>query len=104
LTWIAVDTIKPASRCSDAGAAFSGPASPSGSDKYSTDSRRSKTRPTIYLLPECDSEEKTVERLREVIRDMFEEQLDAWYRVPSVWPTERDLTTFGDGLNAVFIR
>jgi hypothetical protein len=46
------------------------------------------------LLPECDGEDETVERLREVISDIFEEQLDAWYRVPSVWPTERDLTTF----------
>jgi hypothetical protein len=30
----------------------------------------------------------------EIAGDIFEEHLDGWYRVPAVWPTERDLTTF----------
>jgi hypothetical protein len=30
----------------------------------------------------------------ESVRDIFEEQLDGWYRVPGVWPTKRDLPTF----------
>ena len=50
-----------------------------------------RRQPTIYLLPECDSEEQALEFLREISSEIFEEQLNGWYRVPSVWPTERDL-------------
>jgi len=38
--------------------------------------------PTIYLLPEWETNE------------IFEEQLDGWYRVPTVWPAARDLRAF----------
>ncbi len=50
--------------------------------------------PTIYLVPECDSEDQAIESLGESVSDIFEEHLDGWYRVPTVWPTKRDLTTF----------
>ena len=50
--------------------------------------------PTIYLLPECEGKEEAIECLREVCTEIFEEQLDGWYRVPSAWPTERDLHAF----------
>ena len=50
--------------------------------------------PTIYLLPEWESNEEALEHLREVSNSIFEEQLNGWYRVPSVWPSERDLNTF----------
>jgi hypothetical protein len=50
--------------------------------------------PTIYLVAECDSQEQAIEYLEESVRDIFEEQLDAWYRVPAVWPAKRDLMTF----------
>ena len=50
-----------------------------------------RLEPTIYLLPECNSKEEALERLRKVSEDIFEEQLDGWYRVPSAWPTERGL-------------
>ena len=50
--------------------------------------------PTIYLVAECDSREQAIEHLGESIRDIFEEQLDGWYRVPAVWPAKRDSTTF----------
>jgi hypothetical protein len=53
-----------------------------------------RREPTIYLLPPCESKEEALESLREVSRDIFEEQLNGWYRVPSVWPAERDLTVF----------
>jgi hypothetical protein len=54
-----------------------------------------RREPTIYLLPECDSEEEVLVHKREVCGEIFEEQLNGWYRVPSVWPTERDLAAFG---------
>jgi hypothetical protein len=35
-----------------------------------------RRQPTIYLLPECDSEEQALEFLREISREIFEEQRD----------------------------
>lgn len=29
-----------------------------------------------------------------VLRRIFEEQLDSWYRVPSLWPKRRNLPAF----------
>jgi hypothetical protein len=50
--------------------------------------------PTIYLVAECDSQEQAMEYLGESVREIFEEQLNGWYRVPAVWPAKRDVTTF----------
>src|SRR3954452_18018334 len=49
--------------------------------------------PTIYLLQEWESEE-ALQHLAEVSIEIFEEQLNGWYRVPSVWPAARDLRAF----------
>ena len=54
-----------------------------------------RREPTVYLLPQCESEEEARQCLQEVCRQIFEEQLDGWYRVPSSWPTRRDLNAFG---------
>ena len=35
--------------------------------------------PTIYLIPECDTDEDVAEVLRELCEDIFEEQLAGWY-------------------------
>ncbi|MFN3326344.1 MAG: hypothetical protein ACK5AZ_22840 [Bryobacteraceae bacterium] len=53
-----------------------------------------RLEPTIYLLPEWDTEEEALQHLAEVSNDIFEEQLNGWYRVPSVWPASRDLNAF----------
>src|SRR6476661_4173010 len=50
--------------------------------------------PTIYLVAECEGQEQAMEFLGESVRDIFEEQLNGWYRVPAVWPVRRDSTTF----------
>ena len=39
-------------------------------------------------------EEQALKFLREISSEIFEEQLNGWYRVASVWSSERDLTTF----------
>jgi len=49
---------------------------------------------TIYLLPEYDTEEEARGYLREYCSEIFEEQLDGWYRVPSSWPVDRTFDTF----------
>jgi hypothetical protein len=50
-----------------------------------------RLEPTIYLLPEWDTEDEALQLLAEVSNEIFEEQLNGWHRVPSVWPGERDL-------------
>jgi hypothetical protein len=50
--------------------------------------------PTIYLVAECDSQDEAMKYLGQSVSEIFEEQLEGWYRVPEVWPAKRDLTTF----------
>ncbi len=50
--------------------------------------------PTIYLLPEWESNEEKLEHLRELSNSIFEEQLNGWYRDREVWPSQRDLNAF----------
>jgi hypothetical protein len=50
--------------------------------------------PTIYLVAECNSQEQAIEHLADNVRNIFEEQLDGWYRVPAVWPAKRDAAKF----------
>jgi hypothetical protein len=52
--------------------------------------------PTIYLLPECESEEEAGVHLKIACDEIFEEQLDGWYRVLSLWPRRRDFEAFND--------
>ena len=53
-----------------------------------------RREPTIYLLPEWGTEEEALEHLAEVSSEIFEEQLNGWYRVPSVWPEDREVNEF----------
>ena len=53
-----------------------------------------RLEPTIYLLPEWDTEDEALQLLAEVSNEIFEEQLNGWHRLPSVWPGERDLKSF----------
>ena len=51
-------------------------------------------RAVIYLLPEYDTEEEAHGYLREYSSEIFEKQLDGWYRVPSARPFDRTFDTF----------
>ncbi len=53
-----------------------------------------RLEPTIYLLPEWETDEEALKYLAEVCDEIFEEQLNGWHRVPSVWPCERGLKSF----------
>jgi len=53
-----------------------------------------RRKPTIYLLPEWETYEGALDTLANVSNEIFEEQLDGWYRVPSVWPEDRGLKAF----------
>jgi hypothetical protein len=66
-------------------------ADPTSAELALEDLRR---EPTIYLLPEYDTEEEALGHLKKVCGEIFEEQLDGWYRVPSVWPVDRGFDAF----------
>jgi len=50
--------------------------------------------PAVYLIPECDTSEDLADVLRELCEEIFEEQLDGWYRVTSSWPQDRSYEVF----------
>ena len=50
--------------------------------------------PSVYLLPESDSAAESVECLRRYCGQIFDEQLEGWYRVPEEWPQKRDFKAF----------
>jgi hypothetical protein len=58
-----------------------------GADPTSNELRLEDLRrePTVYQLPECEKEGEVREYLAEVYGQIFEEQLDGRYRVPSSW-------------------
>ncbi len=53
-----------------------------------------REEPTIYLLPGYDTEAEARKHLRACCCEIFEEQLDGWYRVPSTWPVDRTFAAF----------
>jgi hypothetical protein len=53
-----------------------------------------RREPTVYLLPECENEKEVREHLERWSGQIFEEQLDGCYRLPSAWPNRRDLEAF----------
>jgi len=53
-----------------------------------------RRQPTIYVLPECENEGEAREYLEEMCGEIFEEQLNGWYRVPASRPSRRDLDAF----------
>ena len=45
--------------------------------------------PTIYLIPECDTPADVAECLRDVFDEIFQNQLDGWYRVRETWQIDK---------------
>ena len=49
---------------------------------------------TIYLIPECDTDEEADDVLHELCEEIFEEQLAGWYEDTSTWPRNRSYEVF----------
>jgi hypothetical protein len=49
---------------------------------------------TIYLVPGYDTEEEAHRFLKKYCGEIFEEQLDGWFRVTSAWPLDWSFATF----------
>ena len=54
-------------------------------------------KPTIYLIPECDTEQDVVKVLRGLCQEIFEEQLASWYMDTPTWPRDRSYDVFRHG-------
>ena len=50
--------------------------------------------PTIYLIPECDSDEDVIDALCELYDEIFTEKLEGWYQDEAVWPQGRTFKMF----------
>jgi hypothetical protein len=50
--------------------------------------------PTIYLIPECDTDDEVAEVLTELCDEIFEEQLANWYTDRSKYPPDRTSDIF----------
>jgi hypothetical protein len=50
--------------------------------------------PGIYLLPEYGLETDLEAYLKEVCQEIFEEQLNGWFRADELWPEERNFEVF----------
>ena len=54
--------------------------------------REVQREPTVYLIPQDRTEPKTY--IRRHFKAIFEEELNAWYTDPDMWPKERSFNTF----------
>jgi hypothetical protein len=50
--------------------------------------------PTIYLLPECNTEADVQELLSERCKEIFVEQLAGWFRDEETWRRDRSFDVF----------
>lgn len=57
--------------------------------------------PTLYLIPEFDTDDEQEELLREAYEVIFEQELQSWSSDPSLWPQERSYELFRDWFDVV---
>lgn len=50
--------------------------------------------PTVYLIPECDTDAELDTALRVLCEEIFVDQLAGWYTDETTWPKDRNFETF----------
>lgn len=50
--------------------------------------------PTIYLIPECETDADVHDALRRLCQEIFDEQLAGWYNDTATWPLDRSFDIF----------
>lgn len=60
--------------------------------------------PTVYLIPECDTDEEVADVLAELCEETFIEQLKGWFTDTATWPQDRSSTSSAVGLTSRSIR
>ena len=58
--------------------------------------------PSMYLLPECESDEDFADCLREMFPVIFEGELEGWWTDESAWPGTRTFDTFQEWFDCRF--
>lgn len=53
-----------------------------------------QTDPTVYLIRELDDPQQLHRELAKVCSEIFEEQLDGWWRERESWPQRRGIVEF----------
>ena len=53
-----------------------------------------RREPTVYLLPELDSEDDVDRVVRRCFDTIFTDYLDGWHRDESIWPSPRSYAMF----------
>ena len=56
--------------------------------------RELANEPSIYLIPECETDEDVARVLQGLCEEIFVEELDGWYRDPATWPQDRSFDVF----------
>ncbi len=51
---------------------------------------------TALLIPDCDRLEEAVVYIEQIYRDVFEMELEDWWRDRRLWPAKRDYSTFAE--------
>jgi hypothetical protein len=49
---------------------------------------------TAYLIPDLDSDQDAEEYIKDLSSDIFEIELESWYRDDQFWPKKRDYRKF----------
>ena len=50
--------------------------------------------PTVYLIPECDTDEEVADILGELCEEIFIKQLKGWFTDTTTWPQGRSFDVF----------
>ena len=50
--------------------------------------------PSIYLLPNSDSDEQAKKNLRRICKQIFAHELNGWWSEPSAWPQDLSYGVF----------
>ena len=50
--------------------------------------------PTIYLIPECETDSDVCDALSDRCEEIFNEQLAGWYNDTATWPPKRSFDIF----------
>lgn len=61
-----------------------------------------RDEPSIYLVPECVDERAFTAVLKRTFQSIFEEELEAWYTDPSVWPEPLSFRLFQSWFDVSF--
>jgi hypothetical protein len=57
---------------------------------------------TVYLIPEYDDDDHKDKILKNIYKDIFEEQLEGWWNDERDYPVKRDFKTFKQWFHVEF--